>query len=256
MVEKGGAQPNKLFRGEYYFSWGYNTESYTHSTIKISQRSLGNKYSFINIKGHDHRGWDEGLFSKALTIPQYNYRIGYLFNDRNNLGIEINFDHTKFIMTDGQVARIRGSFNGKNIDSSVIFSGDNGFYYYLNNGANFLLFNLVKRWNFSNNKKGSVKIDALGKIGIGPVIPHVDNCFFGNKNKAHFQLGGWNTGIECALRATFYRHVYIELAGKFDYARYAHLNIYQGTAKHAFGTAEGILNLGYTFKGRPIKNTH
>src|SRR4030081_2826280 len=66
-------------RGEFYISWGYNTEWFTRSNLKISQPELGNNYSFRNIKGHDHRGWDEGLFSKALTIPQYNYRIGYFF---------------------------------------------------------------------------------------------------------------------------------------------------------------------------------
>ena len=68
----------KHFIKEVYFSWGYNTEWYTHSSVHVSQPSLGNDYTFKNIKGHDHRGWDEGLFSKALTIPQYNYRLGFV----------------------------------------------------------------------------------------------------------------------------------------------------------------------------------
>ena len=243
-------------RGEYYFSWGYNTEWYTHSNVKVTQPTLNNKYTFSNIVGHDHRGWDEGLFSKPLTIPQYNYRLGYFFNDKKNLGIEINFDHTKFIMTDGQNARVKGTLNGRNVDTSVVFSGQNGFYYYLNNGANFLLFNLIKRWSFSTNKKRTIKLDALGKAGLGPVIPHVDNSFFGNKNNAHFQFGGWNTGIEGDIRATFYKHVYLEFAGKLDYARYSNLRIYEGTAKHSFGTAELVLNLGYTIKGKAHKYKH
>ena len=61
---------------EFYFSWGYNTEWYTNSNLKISQPSLGNNYQFTNIRGHDHRGWDEGIFNKAFSIPQYNYRLG------------------------------------------------------------------------------------------------------------------------------------------------------------------------------------
>jgi hypothetical protein len=233
-------------RGEFYFSWGYNTEWYTRSNVKISQPDLANNYTFKNIRGHDHKGWDEGLLSKALTIPQYNYRIGYFFNDKNDLGIEINFDHTKFIFADGQQAHIKGILSGKAVDSSVNFSAPN-FYYYLNNGANFLLFNIVKRWHWHTNKKENIKIDLLGKAGIGPVVPHVDNSFFGNKNDPDFQFGGWNTGIEGTLRATFFKHVYAELAGKFDYARYSSLKIYKGTARQAFGTAEIILNLGYTF---------
>ena len=245
-VAHSNAQTTPHKHGEFYFSWGYNTEWYTHSSVKINQPSLENNYRFDHVQGHDHRGWDEGLFSKALTIPQYNYRIGFLFGDKKDLGIEINFDHTKFIFPDGP-AHIKGTLNGRSVDSTVNFTRENGFYYYLNNGANFLLFNIVKRWHWTTNKKENIKLDALGKFGIGPVIPHVDNGFFGKSNDADFQFGGWNTGVEGALRSTFFKHIYLELAGKLDYARYSNLKVYEGTAKQAFGTAEVILNLGYTF---------
>ena len=123
---------------EFYFSWGYNKEWYSISTLKIDQPSLNNKYSFVNIKGHDHPGWDEGIFNLPLTIPQYNYRIGLFINKQKGIAFEINFDHTKFIFAD-QEARIKGTINNKAVDSTVNFNGNNGFYYYLNNGANFLL---------------------------------------------------------------------------------------------------------------------
>lgn len=233
-------------KGELYISWGYNKEWYTRSNVRVMQPNLGNDYSFKHIKGHDHPGWDEGLFSKPLTIPQYNYRIGYFFNDKHDLGVEINFDHTKFIFADGQEAKIKGRLNGKTVDSTVTFSEANGFFYYLNNGANFLLFNIVKRWHWISSEKERVKIDVLGKAGVGPVIPHVENSFFGKKNEPHFQVGGWNMGFEGAVRSTFYKVVYLEFAGKLDYARYSKLRIYEGTVKHAFGTAELILNLGLT----------
>lgn len=246
--------PIHNYKSEFYFSWGYNTEWYTHSNVKVDQPKLGNKYTLEHIAGHDHRGWDEkDFFSKGLTIPQYNYRIGWFFNKAKNIGFEINFDHTKFIITDDQQIKIKGNIHGKYLDSTIIFSQANGFYYYLNNGANFLLFNLVKRWNWVTNKKQNIKIDALAKAGIGPVIPHVENSFFGNANDPHFQIGGWNTGIEGALRTTFFKKVYLEFAGKLDYARYSNLKIYEGKVKHAFSTAEIILNLGYTFKSHSKK---
>lgn len=233
-------------KGEFYFSWGYNKEWYTRSNLKISQPELGNDYTFRRVTAHDHPGWDEGLLSKAITIPQYNYRIGYFFNDKHDLGIEINFDHTKYIITDGKDVNVKGRLNGRSVDTTVNFSEGNGFFYYLNNGANFLLINIVKRWHWYANQSNSIKIDALGKFGIGPVIPHVENSFFNQKNEPHFQIGGWNTGIEGALRSTFFKHVYLEFAGKLDYARYSGLRIYKGHARQAFGTAEIILNLGIT----------
>lgn len=243
------AQEKKAGRkGEFYFSWGYNTEWYTRSNVHVVQPALGNDYTFTNIKGHDLRGWDEGsgIFGKQLTIPQYNYRLGYIFNKEKGLGFEINFDHTKFIFSDQQ-AHIKGRLNNHPVDSSVAFNQANGFYYYLNNGANFLLFNIVKRWHLYQRPDMKVKIDLLGKAGIGPVIPHVQNSFFGQGNNPGFQFGGWNTGIEGALRATYFKYVYLELANKVDYARYSNLDAYKGKVKQAFGSYELILSLGITF---------
>ncbi len=240
-------QQKKERKGEFYFSWGYNKEWYTHSNVKVTQPELNNDYILRNVKSHDHIGWDEGIFSIPISIPQYNYRIGYFFNKKKGLAFEINFDHTKHIIQDGQQMAISGRLNGRQTDSTINFSKSTGFYYYLNNGANFLLFNIVKRWNWYESRNRQFKLDALGKAGIGPVIPHVENSLFGQKNDDGFQFGGWNMGIEGAVRGTFFKHVYLEFANKLDYASYSNLKVYKGTAKHSFGTYELILNLGYTF---------
>ena len=129
----------------------------------------------------------------------------------------------------------------------MAFNAQNGFFYYLNNGANFLLINIVKRCHIDRLSGKKIKIDFLGKAGIGPVIPHVENSFFSQKNSPHFQFGGWNIGAEAAIRATFFRYVYLEYSNKIDYARYSGLQIYKGTASQAFGTYEMILNLGFDF---------
>jgi hypothetical protein len=250
-------------KGEFYFSWGYNTEWYTHSNINVSQPSLGNSYTFLDVYGHDHKGWDAGqLFNTPVSIPQYNYRIGYIFNREKGLGVEINFDHTKFIFGDNQLVHIKGQFDGKPVDGPVLFADSvpgktTSSYYYLNNGANFLLFNFVKRWPIWINKKQTIRIDGLGKVGVGPVIPHVQNKFFDQpENDPHFQFGGWNVGIEGDLKFTFFHYVFLEYGNKLDYARYSGLKIYQGTAKQAFGTYEMILNLGLSFPvGKVISST-
>jgi len=234
----------KKFIKEVYASWGYNGEWYTHSTIHISQPSLGNNYDFVHVKAHDHPGWNEGLFSKALSIPQYNYRLGFLLDEERGWGFEINFDHTKYIFADQNV-RLKGTLNNHPVDTAIAFNQANGFYYYLNNGANFLLFNVTKKWHLLKTADEKVKVDFLGKFGVGPVIPHTQNSLFGMLNHQGFQFGGWNTGAEGSLRATFYRYVYLEYSNKIDYARYSGLNVYEGKAHQAFGTYEMILSLGF-----------
>ena len=245
--QKGPETKNKKEKhktGSLYGSWGYNQETYTKSDIHVLQNGLGNNYEFVQVNGHDHEGWNSGVINKALTIPQYNYRIGYYFNDKQDLAIELNFDHTKYIIVDGTSQHIKGTFNHRPVDSTVVFSQANGDYYYLNNGANFFLFNIVKRVGLHHSRNNNVRIDLTGKAGIGPVIPHVQNSFFGNANDPHFQLGGWTTGIELALRATFMRYAFIEFSQKLDYARYSNLKVYDGTAKQSFGTYETILSVG------------
>ena len=243
----------KQRKGEFYFSWGYNKEWYTHSNIRVMQPELGNDFKFVRVKAHDHPGWDEGLLNLPLTIPQYNYRIGYFFNKKKDLAFEINFDHTKYIFADQKV-RLQGKLENRQVDTLIDFNEANGFEYFLNNGANFLLFNIVKRWNYYTSNSQNFKLDGLGKVGIGPVIPHVQNTFFGKDNDAGFQLGGWNVGVEYALRATFFKYAYLEFCNKLDYAGYSNLKVYKGTARQLFGTYEMILNLGITFPaGKVIK---
>ncbi len=233
----------KKFIKEVYASWGYNAEWYTHSTVHVSQSGLGNSYNFEHVKAHDHLGWNDGLFSEALSIPQYNYRLGFLLDDEKVWGFEINFDHTKYIISDQNV-RVKGVMNNQPVNMNVAFNANNGFYYFLNNGANFLLFNVTKKWHLLKTRDEKVKVDFLGKFGVGPVKPHTDNELFGEKNHDGFQMGGWNTGAEGSLRATFFRWVYLEYSNKLDYARYSGLNIYEGKAHQAFGTYEMILSLG------------
>ncbi|MDP9042255.1 MAG: hypothetical protein M3N30_09755, partial [Bacteroidota bacterium] len=227
----------KKRKGEFYFSWGYNKEWYTNSNVSVSQPSLGNSFTFVNVKGADHPGWDEQFFTKAISIPQYNYRLGYIFNSDKGLGFEINFDHTKWIFGNNQMVHVKGKINNHPYDGQVLFAdsvagSDSSSYHYLNNGANFLLFNIVKRWHIYANKKQTILFDGFGKFGVGPLIPHVQVKYFDQpQNDPHFQIGGWNVGAEAALRATLSHYLFLEYTHKLDYARYNNLKIYQGTAK-------------------------
>ena len=101
--------------GSFYFSWGYNEEWYTSSTVHIEQDALGNNYDMEHMRAQDHKGWDNGILNKALTIPQYNYRLGWYFNERQDLGFEFNFDHTKYLLSDGQYMQISDVFAGNRI---------------------------------------------------------------------------------------------------------------------------------------------
>jgi hypothetical protein len=246
-LAKGNTSPTQgnYTKGAFYVSWGYNTEWFSYSTLHVVQDGLGNSYDIQNVHAHDHRGWDEFSFlTIPITIPQYNYRIGYFFNEKQDLAIEINFDHTKYIITDNQTVHVKGKLNGQNVDTNILFAEKTGFYYYLNNGANFFLINLVKRLRLYCNRNNSFAVDFLGKAGVGPLTPHVQNSLFGQPNNPQFQFGGWNTGLEATLKVTICRYAFLEFSQKADYAWYSNLEIAGGNAAQSFGTWEWILSGG------------
>src|SRR5689334_7770455 len=115
--ENTAAPKNK---GVFYVSWGYNKDWYSRSSIHFEDHVTDN-YDFIV---HDVSACDKPLlnkiFSKNLSIPQYCYRVGYYFNDKRNLGIEISFDHAKYIMNHNQQAHISGYIRDEQLDKDTI----------------------------------------------------------------------------------------------------------------------------------------
>ena len=103
----------------------------------------------------------------------------------------------------------------------------------------------MKRLGLYHTPDNNLFIDLSGKAGIGPVIPHVENSLFGKVNQQGFQYGGWNTGLETALRVTVMKYGFLEFSQKVDYARYSNLRVAEGRAKQNFGTYEVILSAGF-----------
>jgi hypothetical protein len=227
-------------KGSWWFSWGYNKEWYTHSDIHVKQPSLGNNYVFKSVFAEDKVGWDQGIFGEAFTIPQYNYRVGYWFKD--NWGIELAFDHTKYQVAQMQGLHVVGTMDGKPVNQYML--NDSILVYQLNNGANFFLFNLVHKIKFDHLNYKNFNTSFLWKAGVGWMVPHVQNTIFGKDNDPHFQFGGLDAGFEADVRCTFFKYVYLEYCNKVVYTNYWNLKVYDGTARQSFGTYEMILNLG------------
>ena len=250
--------------GEWYFSWGYNTETWAPSDIHVSQPSLGNDFTIHNVKGHDEPGWDTGLFNKGLFVPQTNIRIGRFIDEEHSLAVELSLDHTKYTSTIGQTARVSGTINGAAVDSDKVLD-ENTFRYNLHNGANHLMVNIVKRVPLIGVTNESFSLAAIGKAGLGLMIPHSDNTIFGKTNDAEvgpkkfsnffgtkhgwWEFDGWTAAIEAGVRFVVAKPVYLELTDKVAYARLYDIPVYQGSADHTLWMNEVILSLGFTYDG-------
>lgn len=257
--------------GEWYFSWGYSTETWSPTDIHVSQPSLGNDFTIHNVKGHDEPGWDTGIFNKGLFAPQNNIRVGRFIDEDHTVAIEISLDHTKYTSTANQTARVSGTINTINgapgpgtINADKVLD-DQYFLYHLHNGANNLMVNIVKRLPLIGKSNENLSLAALGKAGLGLMVPHADNTVLGNNNEKEvgpkrfsnflgtkhgwWQLDGWTAGIEAGLRFVVAKPVYLELTDKVAYARLYDIPVYQGSADHSLWMNEVILSLGFTYDG-------
>jgi hypothetical protein len=213
---------------ELYVSWGYNADVFKRNDMHFAQPSLGNDFVLHDVQAHDQKGWTD-LFHHSLFLSQYSARVGYFFNAKQDLAIEVNFDHVRYLVTQDQIVGITGTVNRTPVDQRVAVTED-FLRYMLNNGANFLLVNLVKRVPLVGEptKRGSVAV--LLKAGAGVGFPHPTNFVFGEANTPGFQFGGVDAGLEGAIRLHLARLVYLEFAQKGVYAHYSGLEIHEGTA--------------------------
>jgi len=245
---------SKVGKGTFYFAWGYNKDWFSTSDIHIKNTSgeyntvteSNDYYDFTiyDAEAKDRPGF-KNILTTPLSIPQYVYRLGYYFNDKHDLGVEINFDHVKYVMRDWQTLHVKGNINGREIDKDTLISPDNFLHFEHTDGANFLMLNMMKRQRLlvSNNKKHWVS--AIVKVGAGIVIPKTYVKLFGQEMDNRFHIAGYCTGIEAGFRYDAFKYVFLEYTGKGVYANYMDvLAIGSGKIKHRFWTFENILVLG------------
>ena len=87
---------------ELYVSWGYNADVFKRADLHLAQPSLGNDLVLHGVQSHDHKGWTD-LFNNSLTTSQYSARIGYFFNAKQDLALELSFDDGTTLAVDAEV---------------------------------------------------------------------------------------------------------------------------------------------------------
>ena len=232
-------------RREYFVSWGYNGDRYANSDIHFSQPSLGSNFTFVDVQVRDSKAWTE-LFNHSLFVPQYNIRGGVFFNDE--WGVEIALDHLKWIVRQNQQVSVTGTRNGGPAGTPMTLTTD-VLKYQLNNGANPIFFNLVRRVRLAREPGQTGFVSFLAKGGAGFAVPHTENTLFGQPNEKGFQpFHGWNMDAAAAVRAHVYKPIYVEFEEKLLYARYFGVKVDQGTASHSVKASEFSFHFGASFR--------
>lgn len=252
---KGLAQKKhaKLFKG-MYIQWGYNTEWYTRSTIHFKMAN-GNNFNIYHVKAHDRGDYDAIIKEPGdISIPQYNYRIGFYLTANHSKAVELNFDHSKYIVTDGQTAHVKGIIDGINVDENKVLDPDSFLHFEHTDGANWLHINYVEQHKLKMNGAGTRPLlTYVWKIGAGINIPRTDFTWRGNRLNNDFHIAGYNISAEGGARLFIFKNFFFEGTAKTGFVQYinalANTTTDKGNrASHRFGYFELIGTLGYDIK--------
>jgi hypothetical protein len=237
---------SKLISG-MYLQWGYNTEWYTKSTIHFNSMVNGVDHNFTIYKAKAHDRSDmNGIVKNPIefTIPQYNYRIGFYLNKKHTKAIEINYDHTKYIVYNDQSVRARGNIGSNYFDKDTSFAF-NEVHFEHTNGANFYHVNYVRQYELKNNGKRPV-FTALWKAGAGILIPKTDITLSNKRVDNRFHIAGYCFGAEAGARWYISRKLFFEGTAKAGFANYINaLGAGSGKVNHHFEYFELIGTIGY-----------
>ena len=241
---------SSLLKG-MYLQWGYNTEWYTKSNIHI-RRPDGTNFTLHHVKANDRPDMDAILTEPGdISIPQYNYRIGFYLNKSHTKALEINFDHAKYIVTNGQTVHVTGTIGGKPADGDSIMDPDKFMHFEHTDGANWLHINYVRQrvLLMTKNNKHPL-ISFVWKLGAGINIPRTDFTWKGDRQNNDFHVAGYNLGAEAGARIYPLKKFFFEFTGKTGFVQYINAlcnsQANKGTrARHSFGYFELIGLIGY-----------
>ena len=237
-------------KGTFYFSFGYNLDWFTNSDIHFKDFKTDNyNFTLYSVKGVDRPAL-KYIFQEDITLPQYSYRIGYFFNDKRDLGIEINYDHVKYIMVNDQRVHIKGQIHETYFDTDTLLLSS-FIRYEHTNGANYFMINGVKRLNLLHSKGEMHWLSTVLRAGAGPVIPRSETYLWGNHRNDTYHLAGYVMGADIGLRYDFLKNFYVETSGKGAYANYTNVYLFEeGRASQHWFSFEFIFTIGFQFGAR------
>ena len=241
------ARVKKHRAGQLYFSWGYNRDWYSASTIHFVNNNpdplKSYDFTLVDAAAHDKPDMEGYWNLDRLTIPQYDFTIGYQFNDKHDLGVEINWNHLKYVVTDWQNVRLKGQIHGTPIDRVAPLDPDTVHLQHTN-GNNYLLVNVTKRVKLLTTKH--LEVGLIAKAGAGPLISYTISSILLYYDPGYFHYHGWVVATSVGVRASFLKYLFIQSDMQGAFANYT--NTTMGSKRDGIST-QTFYSLQWTWEG-------
>ncbi len=207
-------------KGKLYFYWGWNRGWY--STSDIGFKGADYDFTLTNVIAKDRQTpftLNDYLNPTLITIPQYNFRVGYFINDHYEISFGV--DHMKYVVEQGQTVKISGYISDTETMYEGVYDNDEiiieeGFLLFEHtDGLNYLNVEIRRFDNIFDLNK--VKINLTEGFGIGALMPKTNATLLNNERHDDFHLAGWGMDAVVGINITFYDVFFIqsELKGGF-----------------------------------------
>ena len=226
----------QIQKGSFYVYWGWNHGWYTRSNMNFR----GDDYDFTleDVIANDRQSkfnLNTYFNPVLLTIPQYNFRVGFFINENYNLSFGI--DHMKYVVQSGQIVNISGSinntrteFDGSYANDDIVLSND-FLRFEHSDGLNYLNFEL-RRFD-EIIKLNNVKINLTEGLGLGALYPKTNTELFGQERYDEFLLSGYGISGVLGINVSFYKHFFIQSELKGGYIDLPHIRTTRFSADKA-----------------------
>ena len=207
---------NSMAKGTLYAYWGYNRSAYSLSNIYF--KAPGADFTLYGVQATDRPSLkvSEYFNPSSITVPQFNFRIGYNF--KNYWNLSLGYDHMKYVMVHGPAYGFSGftetglneneNLNG-NYSSIQVTTDEKTFHYENSNGLNYIRLELTRIRNMVRNKRDNFTFSLLGGLSAGGIVSFNDFTFNGEKFTATPSLSGFGASVHGGMRFEFFKHVFL-----------------------------------------------
>jgi hypothetical protein len=185
----------------------------------------------------------------TITIPQYNYRMGYFIRDK--WSVSIGMDHMKYVMVAGQHATLSGSIE----HLQAKYKGS--LYHKYKISSDFLSFEHTDGLNNLNvetryhNQLANWSLDKKNRGIAGMMIPKTNARLFNQERHDAFHISGFDIHSVLGVQIDFWKHFFIASEFKMGYINMPSIRITSSKndlAKQAFGYIQYNILFGAQFR--------
>jgi hypothetical protein len=239
--------------GDIYSYWGWNWSWYTKSDIHFK----GNNYDFtINSATAQDRqtkfAFDKYFNPRSITIPQYNFRVGYFI--KKNIDISFGIDHMKYVLEQDQLSRVSGYIENSGTEYDGIYNNtlisiaENFLKFEHSDGLNYINFEIRKHKEL--NEYPNFNISSINGFGLGFMLPKTNAKLLSNEKNDNFYLSGY--GLHALLGLSInYKNFFVQTELKGGYVSLPSIRTTDNksdTASQNFFYAQYNLVFGYLWK--------